>query len=89
MPNSCLNCRWASWQMTAHIPPRINPNKYGDCSYRVGPLLVPKSVDYNEVEQLVNPSRGRVIWPYRAYIDCPCWQAEAKIDKAVRNDRRR
>lgn len=78
MTSNCLNCKWAKWQMTAHTPPRINRNLHGQCIYRVGPLRVPKSVDANELERLVNPFRGRVILPRAPHADCPVW--ERKMD---------
>lgn len=75
MANSCLDCKYARWEMTKHDPPRINPRQPGRCTYHVGPLLVPKSVDANALESLVNPFRGRpAIWADAPHVDCPTWE---------------
>jgi hypothetical protein len=66
---SRLNCKYAEWSMTKHDPPRINKRYGGACVYRVGPLAVPKSVDANELERLVNPYYKQMIDPQNPHTD--------------------
>ena len=40
MPKTCANCKWASFQMTNHRPPRINPKYVGECKFPL-PTLPP------------------------------------------------
>lgn len=74
MANNCLNCKFAKWSMTKHTPPRINLRYAGSCAYVVGPLPVPKSVNANELERLVNPYYGRAVDPRSPHADCPVWE---------------
>ena len=71
---TCKNCRYSSFVMTEHDPPRINASHDGVCEYTVGPLPVPASVNQSVLERLVNPYRGKKINPKAVHENCAVWE---------------
>ena len=58
--NICINCKWAQWQMTKHLPPRVKPRKSGLCLYPLSRVAVPfimeRTVGFSETPYAA-------IWP--------------------------
>lgn len=71
---TCKSCKYSSFTMTKHDPPRINTNHGGVCEYIVGPLPVPASIDQNALERLVNPYKGRKLDPVSLPENCAVWE---------------
>ncbi len=46
MKRVCVGCKWAEWQMTGGVKPRIKHNVQGSCRYPLPELLLPLSVPF-------------------------------------------
>ncbi len=78
--HSCLNCAYATWEMTAHTPPRINPHSNGRCRYKAPIPALPAAMaarDKQTVTLILQPvGRGFALNPRTPFTDCPCWLAQ-------------
>jgi hypothetical protein len=78
MEQSCRNCKYAQWTMTAHEKPRINKNYAGRCTYVVvlEQLPIPAAANVRELSYILNPRQRHAIWAERPHTDCPVWEAK-------------
>lgn len=62
----CTKCKWASFPLTKHNPPRIKPHQSGTCGWPLPTVTVSYGVEVT--------LRRVVIWPDTC--GCPVWEAK-------------
>ena len=77
---TCLDCKWARWEMTKHSPPKINHRQAGHCFCPPAnwTVIVPATVRANDGfsdPTLLKPPYGNALWAREPYTDCPTWMA--------------
>ena len=73
----CTTCFYASWGMTNHHPPRINPNMCGRCRFIVLNLgRLPVVINRQKVLKECNPEGGHAIWSRDDFEHCATWRAK-------------
>jgi hypothetical protein len=76
MANDCLNCMYARWEMTAHVPPRINKRHVGKCWCPVENFTVIIPVATARTYGYRAPSTGFTIHADDPFQDCPLWKSK-------------
>jgi hypothetical protein len=80
MNKRCATCRWATFDMTNHNPPRPRPKRVGRCEFDIEgrtneffsglPECVTSSYSFQAVR---NALGAQTIWPDDGTV-CPCWE---------------
>lgn len=61
----CVTCKWSTFHVTNHKPPRIHPHKHGTCSWPIPALKIALCIT-------VNAFHRQAIWTQ--YEGCEVWE---------------